>query len=118
MNNLFNNIKPKTKNFIKNGIIYSFVSGFSLGLLPNTINIRLNQSTFYNVPSPLISGCVCMTGFIFSPLLITNYFFERSFFDKLIDKYKITIHRYYQHANTDDKYELPSLLFISIDSKN
>jgi hypothetical protein len=53
-----------------------------------------------------------------SPLLIINYFCNGMYFDKLIDKYNINIERYHQYDGKNNKYAFPSLLILSIKSKN
>ena len=40
------------------------------------------------------------------------------YFDKLIDKYNINIERYHQYDGKNNKYAFPSLLILSIKSKN
>ena len=99
---------------IKNGMIYSFAFGFGAGLIPNKINIRFNDRICYNASLPLITGCVGLIGFVFSPLLISNYLFNGVYFDKLFDKYDINVARNYQYDGQDDKYAFPSLLTVNI----
>jgi hypothetical protein len=102
------------KKSIINGMKYSFIFGFNLGLLPNTISISYNEKKFNRIPTPLIGGCVGLTSFLFSPFLLVNYFCGGVYFDKLYDKYKIDIKRYHQYDGSDNKYAFPSLIIINI----
>ena len=104
-------------NKIKNGLIYSFGTGFCLGLLPNKINTQINGKKYNTIPLPLIFGSISLMGFILSPILLGNYFFEGTFIDKLFDKYEFSIKRYHQFDGNDNKYAFPSTLIINIDKK-
>lgn len=61
---------------------------------------------------------ICSVGLMVSPLLITNYFCNGMYFDKLIDKYNINIERYHQYDGKNNKYAFPSSLILSVKSKN
>ena len=100
---------------IKNGLIYSFGTGFCMGLLPNKINVQINEKKYMNIPLPLIFGCIGSMGFILSPVLLGNYFFGGTFIDKLFDKYEFTIKRYHQFDGNNNKYAYPSTLTINVD---
>lgn len=118
--NMKNNIKY-ILNVIKFGSACSFCSGFILGLVPNDINLKINGKDKFNrvrVPLPIIGGFIGLSGFIFSPFLITNYFLNGTFFDKLIDKYNIDIKRYHQYDGSDNKYAYPSKIHIEIVKKD
>jgi len=117
MNFKLNNITP----IIKNGIIYGFASGFFVGCFPNKLSINFENKKYishFSPPIPLISGIVGTMGFLFSPLLIANYFCDGVYFDKLIDKYDINVERYHQYDGKNNKYAFPSLLIINIKSKD
>lgn len=111
MNN-FNNMY----SIIKKGMICSFGFGFSVGLLPNKINIKINNKKL-NMPFPLITGCIGTFGFLSFPFLLTNYYLKTAYFDKLVDKYDFDFKRYYQYDGTNNKYGYPSYLTINIRSK-
>ena len=103
--------------FVKNGIVCSFGSGFILGCFPNKIHFKFEEQHYRVPPIPLITGFIGSMSFIFSPLLLINYFFNGIFFDKLIDDYDIDIQRYHQYNNLNNKYAFPSSLVIKIKSK-
>jgi hypothetical protein len=106
-------ITPK----IKNGIIYSFTSGFFIGCIPNNVSINYENKKYTNISTPLVTGLITSIGFILSPLLIINYFNNGVYFDKLIDKYNISIERYHQYDGQENKYAYPSLLIVNIKTK-
>jgi hypothetical protein len=106
-------MRPIT-SILKNGIIYSFVSGFCCGLVPNKIRIHYNSIHYNNLPLPFIGGCVGVAGFVCSPFLIYNYFFEGVYFDKLVDNYQYSIDRYHQYDGTNNKYAYPSTFVVTI----
>lgn len=58
---------------------------------------------------------------ITSPFLITNYFFNGLYFDKLYDKlhdkYDIDVKRYHQYDGNNNKYGFPSIIMIEINKK-
>jgi hypothetical protein len=113
--NRFINITSK----IKNGMIYSFIFGFGLGLIPNDIWIQYNNNIKYHkIPVPLITGCFGISVFLGSPFILSNYFLNGVYLDKLIEKYDIDIKRYHQYDENDNKYAYPSILTIDINSKN
>jgi len=108
-------IIPKVNNLI----IYGFVSGFCVGCLPNNklyINFEGKKYNCFNNNIPLISGVICSTGIILSPLLIINYFSNSTYFDRLVDKYNINVERYHQYDGKNNKYAYPSVLIINIKS--
>lgn len=110
----FNNITE----ILKNGLIGSFAFGFGTGfLLNNTIFLKINYKSYRIHSLPLTTGCIGLISFVCSPLLITNYFLNGVYFDKLIDKYDISVERYHQYDGNDNKYAFPSLLIINIHSK-
>jgi hypothetical protein len=116
MNFALNNITP----IMKNGIIYGFASGFFIGCFPNKIFIKFENKKIisrFSPPTPLLSGIIGSLGFLFSPLLIANYFCDGVYFDKLIDKYDINVERYNQYDGNNNKYAYPSILIININSK-
>ena len=43
-----------------------------------------------------------------------NYFYNGTYFDKLIDEYDINIARYYQYDGLNNKYGYPSTININI----
>ena len=106
------------KNIIIKSVSYGFVSGFCVGCFPNKLCIKVEEKKYKSLPIPLISGVICSFGIIFSPLLIINYFCNGMYFDKLIDKYNINIERFHQYDGKNDKYAFPSLIILSITSKN
>lgn len=110
-------IKLRQMNKIKNGLIYSFGTGFCLGLLPNKINVQINEKKYIRVRTPLIFGCISSMGFILSPVLLGNYFFEGIFFDKLFDNYEFGIIRFHQFDGNNNKYAYPSIITIDIKKK-
>ena len=98
-NIIINQIVP----FVKNGFVCSFCSGFLLGCYPNKIQIKYKKKC-YSPPIPVLTGFVSLMSFIFSPLLLINYFSNGCYFDKLIDKYDIELERYHQYNIVDNKY--------------
>ena len=106
------------KNIIIKSVSYGFVSGFCVGCFPNKLSIKFEDKKYNSIPIPLLSGLICSFGIIFSPLLIINYFGNGMYFDKLIDKYNINIERYHQYDGKNNKYAFPSLIILSITSKN
>jgi hypothetical protein len=118
-----NFIIPKMKNIIIRSVSYGFVSGFSVGCcFSNTILYSFEgkyKKWNSSLPLPLITGTMCSMGIIFSPLLMINYFCNGVYFDKLFDNYDINIKRYHQYGGKDNNmYKFPSLLVLSIKSKN
>ncbi len=103
----------KISLFVKNGFLCSFYSGFMFGCFPNKIQIKFKKKYYYP-PIPLLTGFVSSMSFIFSPLLLINYFSNSCYFDKLIDKYDIEFERYHQYNNVNNKYAYPSVLHIKI----
>lgn len=95
----------------------SFVGGFCLGCFPNNLQIRYNDKKYNNIQIPLMTGIITSMGTILSPLMIINYFCNGVYFDKMIDKYDITMKRYHQYDGKDSKYGYPSLLILDIKSK-
>lgn len=106
------------KNIIIRSVSSGFISGFCVGCFPNKFCIKLEDKKHYFLPMPLISGLICSVGLMVSPLLITNYFCNGIYFDKLIDNYSINIERYHQSDDKHNKYAFPSLLILNITSKN
>lgn len=122
-----NFITPKMKNILIRSVSYGFVSGFSIGCcFSNTILYSFEDKyKKYNssLSMPFITGTMCSMGIIFSPLLMINYVCDGVYFDKLFDKlfdnYDINIERFHQYGGKDNNmYEFPSLLVLSIKSKN
>jgi len=109
---------PNIKNIIIKSISYGFCFGFCVGCFPNKLSVKLNDKKYNSLPIPIISGTICSLGLMFSPLLIMNYFCNGMYFDKLFDKYTITIERYHQYDGKSNKYAFPSLIILSIQSKN
>lgn len=101
-------------NKIKNGMIYSYAFGFSLGFVPNDISIKFNEKKIPKIPLPLITGFIGLMSFVSCPFTIGNYLYGGVYFDKLFDKYDINVKRYHQHDGNDNKYAFPSLLQIDI----
>ena len=94
---------------------------FFVGCFPNKLSINFENKkriiSNFSPPIPLISGIIGSIGFLFSPLLIANYFCDGVYFDKLIDKYDINVERYHQYDGNNNKYAYPSLLVIYKNSK-
>lgn len=109
-------VTPKIKNIIRS-VFCGFISGFCVGCFPNKLSIKF-EDKYICLPIPLISGMICSVGVMVSPLLIINYICKGTYFDKLIDKYNINIKRYHQYDGKNNKYAFPSLLILSIKSKN
>jgi len=107
-------IAPKIKNLIIGG----FVSGFIVGCIPNELCINFKGKRYKSFQIPLISGLMCSAGIILSPLLMINYVFNCTYFDRLVDKYDINVERYHQYDGKNNKYAYPSLLIINIKSKD
>ena len=110
-------VTPKIKNIIIRSVSCGFISGFCVGCFPNKLSIKF-EDKYIRLPIPLISGMICSVGVMVSPLLIINYICKGTYFDKLIDKYNINIKRYHQCDGKNNKYAFPSLLILSIKSKN
>ena len=104
-------------NGIKVGICASYFTGSCLCLVPNKISVKVNEKKFNRINLPIIGGCLGVLGFLSSPFLITNYFFDGLFFDKLYDKYNIDIKRYHQYDGNNNKYAFPSYVIIEINKK-
>lgn len=111
-----NNIKYLFQG-LKFGSACSFCYGFIIGFIPNDIQLKINNKKYNKVPLPILGGFIGLSGFIFSPFLITNYFLNGSYFDKLVDKYDIDIKRYHQYDGNDNKYAYPSMIHIDIMKK-
>jgi hypothetical protein len=104
---------------IKIGLCTSFFTGFTLGMIPNKVSLKFNgKQKFYNINLPLAGGCLGILGFVSAPFLITNYFLDGVYLDKLYDKYNIDVKRYHQFDGTDNKYAFPSNIHIEINKKN
>ncbi len=104
---------------IKIGLCTSFLTGSILGMIPNNPSLKFNgKQKFNKINLPLAGGCLGVLGFIFSPFLITNYFLDGVYFDKLYDKYDIDIKRYHQYDGNDNKYAFPSHIQIEINNKD
>jgi len=90
-----------------------------IGFVPNNVHLKINNKKYIRgpIPLPIVTGFLGLTGFIFSPLLITNYFINSSYLDKLFDKYDINIKRYHQYDENDNKYAYPSIINIEITNK-
>ena len=104
------------KNIIKFGLSGGFIFGFTLGLVPNKIQLKVNDVKYSNVPTPLVGGVIGMGVFAFSPFIVTNWLFNGTYMDKLFDKYYYNIKRYHQYDGNDNKYAYPSSLHIEINS--
>jgi hypothetical protein len=113
-----NFVTPKINNILIRNVSYGFISGFSIGCFPNKLCIEFEDKKYNSLPIPLISGLICSVGLMVSPLLIINYYCNGVYFDKLIDKYNINIKRYHQYDGKNNKCAFPSLLILSIKSKN
>ncbi len=103
-------------NGIKMGMCFSYLTGSCLCLIPNKISLQVNKKN-YNLNLPIIGGCLGVLGFLSSPFLIINYFFDGLYFDKLYDKYDIDIKRYHQYDGNDNKYAYPSHIQVKINKK-
>lgn len=112
-----NLIIPKIKNIIIRSVSFGFISGFCVGCFPNNLCIKFEDKKYNYLPIPLISGLISASSLIVSPLLMINYFCNGIYFDKLIDKYDINLERYHQYDG-NNKYGFPSLLILSVKSKN
>ena len=110
MNFTLKHIIPKVNNLI----VYGFVSGFCVGCVPNKMCINFKGKKYNSLQIPIISGIICSSAIILSPLLMINYFYNGTYFDTLFDKYDINIERYHQHDETNNKYAYPSLLIVNI----
>jgi hypothetical protein len=104
-------------NKIRNVFIGSFIGGMCTCMFPNKVTIYFNHVRYHNIPIPLVGGCIGVAGIITSPVLITNYLGNGLFFDKLIDKYDITVTRYHQYNITRSKYGYPSTFMVYISVK-
>lgn len=113
-----NFVTSKIKNIIIISVSSGFISGFCVGCFPNKLCIKFEDKKYNSIQIPLISGICCSLGLMVSPLLIINYFCNGMYFDKLIDKYNINLERYHQYDGKNNKYAFPSLLILSIKSKN
>jgi hypothetical protein len=110
-------VNQNIKNGIIRGVSYGFISGFCVGCFPNKLSIYYKNKKYKSIPTPLISGLICSMGIFFSPFLIINYFCNGVYFDKLFDKYEITLNRYHQYDGKNNMYGYPSLLILSINLK-
>lgn len=104
-------------NIIKKSLCFSFMTGSCIFMIPNNLTIKLNQKTINKINLPLIGGLIGITTCILSPILITNYILNNSYFDKLYDKYDIDIKRYHQSDGNGNKYAYPSIISIEINNK-
>ena len=105
---------PKVSNLIISG----FISGYCVGCFPNKLSINFEGRKYNSIETSIMSGIICSTGIILSPLLIVNYLCNGTYVDRLVDKYDINIKRYHQYDGKNDKYAYPSLLIINIKSKH
>lgn len=105
-------VMPKVNNLIMSG----FVFGFCVGCFPNKLDINFEGKKYNFLNFPLISGVICSTGIILSPLLIINYLCDGTYFDRLVDKYDVKVERHHQYDGTNNKYAYPSMLIINIKS--
>ena len=112
-----NFVTPKINNIIIRSDSCCFISGFCVGCFPNKLCIKFEDIKYNSLPVPLISGLICSVGLIVSPFVIINYFCNGVYFDKLIDKYNITLERYHQYDGRNNKYAFPSSLILSIKTK-
>jgi hypothetical protein len=99
---------------VNNLISYGFVSGFCAGCFPNKLYINFEGKKYNFLNIPLISGVMCSTGIILSPLLMINYLCDGAYFDRLVDKYDINVERYHQYDGKNNKYAFPSMLIVNI----
>jgi hypothetical protein len=112
-------MKKLSIEIIKLGLGSSFLTGFTLGMIPNKLSIKFNgKQKFSNLNLPLVGGCAGILGFVSAPFLITNYFLDGTYFDKLYDKYDVNIKRYHQFDENNNKYAYPSWIQIEIKVKN
>ena len=101
------------------GIIASgFFSGFCCGCFRYNLYICFEDKKYKSLPIPLITGIIGSMGIIFSPLLMINYFCNGVYFDKLVDKYNISVVRHHQYDIRHNKYGYPSSFTLNIKSKN
>lgn len=118
----FHNYKKNTQILLI-GVRNSFICGLCSGLIiaPNDFNIEYKnkKSQYYNFKNYCVSP-ILITGFLgiliytSTPFLIYNFITSGVYFDKLIDKYDVTINRYHQLGYNDNKYYAPSSIYIKI----
>jgi hypothetical protein len=101
----------------KKSLYISFLSGSLLCLIPNKINLKVNQTKFNRINLPIIGGFLGVGVFLSSPFLIINYLINRTYLDKLYDKFNIDIKRYHQYDGNNNKYAYPSIIMIEINKK-
>jgi hypothetical protein len=106
----------KLKNILIKSISYGFTTGFCIGCFPNKLYIQFENKKYKSLEIPLITGLICSMGIILSPFLITNYFVNGVYFDKLIDKYDINIEKHHQYNDKNNMYAFPSRLILIIKS--
>lgn len=108
-------------NIIKNSLCFSFMTGSCIFMIPNNLTVKIDEKKINRINLPLLGGLIGITTFIFSPILMCNYFLNSSYFDKLYDKlcdkYDIDIKRYHQFDGNDNKYAYPSNIIIEINKK-
>ena len=64
---------------IRKGLMYSFMSGFCVGCVPNKLYINFEDKKI-NLPIPILSGLICSIGCLMSPLLLINYCSKNTYF--------------------------------------
>lgn len=113
-----------TIKIVKNGFIYSFISGFCVGCcFPNKVFISYNGEKSRLIENPILFGVISSTGLFCSPLLFINYFCNCTYIDKWVDKYDISINRIHQcrpdkdYLFMNNMYAFPSSIHIDIKNK-
>ena len=104
-------------DIIKKGVCFSFMTGSCLFMVPNNLTVKINKKKITKINLPLLGGLIGVMSLVSSPFLITNYFFNGLYFDKLYDKYDIDIKRYHQFDGNENKYAFPSIIMIEINNK-
>ena len=105
------------KDLIKKGLCFSFMTSSCVSMVPNNLTIQINKKKITKINLPLLGGLIGVMSIISSPFLITNFFLNGSYFDKLYDKYNIDIKRYHQYDGNNNKYAFPSIIMIEINKK-
>lgn len=101
-------------------IFGSFLTGFSIGLIPNRISLYINDKrcTALSHYKPIIFGITSVVALGCLPFITVLSITNSSLFDKVIDKYDVSIERWHQYDGNDNKYAYPSIIQINLRRKS
>lgn len=123
-----------TKNNILNGVVYGYVAGFCIGLACNRaihINYKGTHCYFPKMSVPFVSGFICSSSVLLSPLFAVHFVFENWIgshkIDKFINHHDINIYRctrawggkvWPYESDEGKKYDsYPNTIFVDVQTK-